>query len=189
MEDESKRLYTHEELVEEPIASVDVFSGVLLQVKNDTVRLPNQKTAKREWVDHPGASAIVPLFEDGSILLVEQYRYPVQRVMLEVPAGKRDGQEPFIETAVRELQEETGWKANKVHDLGASFPVIGYSNEIIHFFLAQDLERSNLHPEDDEFLNIIETSFEEALAMVKNGDILDMKSIVALLKVESYLAT
>ncbi|MBX2822394.1 MAG: NUDIX hydrolase, partial [Rhodothermaceae bacterium] len=107
----------NQDIEEKKLASEKMFSGKLLHVYKDSVQLPDGNSTIREWIDHPGASAIIPLFEDGTTLLVEQYRYPVQRIMLEIPAGKRDGNEPFIETANRELDEETGWKAGKIVDL------------------------------------------------------------------------
>ena len=177
-----------EEIEEKKIGSEEIYSGTLLHVYKDKVRLPDGNEAVREWIDHPGASAIVPLFDDGTTLLVEQYRYPVRRIMLEIPAGKRDGDEPFIETATRELDEETGWKAGKVTDLGFSFPVIGYSNEEIHFFLATDLEPGNAEQEEDEFLRIHRIPFEEALSLVHDGTIKDMKTIVGLQLVQAFIS-
>lgn len=176
-----------EKLEEEEIESEKIFSGRLLHVYRDSVRLPDGKPTIREWIDHPGASAIIPLFEDGTTLLVEQYRYPVRRVMLEIPAGKRDGTEPFVETARRELDEETGWKAGKMDDLGGSFPVIGYSNEVIHFFLASQLEPGEAHAEEDEFLRIHRVPFNDALNLVYDGTIEDMKTIVGLQRASRFL--
>ena len=176
-----------DKLEEEKIDSEKVFSGRLLHVHKDTVRLPDGKETIREWIDHPGASAVIPLFEDNTTLLVEQYRYPVQRIMLEIPAGKRDGSEPFIETARRELDEETGWKAGEMVDLGGSFPVIGYSNEVIHFFLATQLEPGEAHAEEDEFLRIHRMPFKDALNLVYDGTIEDMKTIVGLQRAYRFM--
>ena len=139
------------DLIEKRLGSEKVYEGKLLHVYNDSVELPNQNITAREWIDHPGASAVIPVFEDGSTLLVQQFRYPVQQIMLEIPAGKRDGNEPFEETALRELDEETGWKAGDIVHLGKAFPVIGYSNEIIHFYLATNLTPGVAEKEDDEF--------------------------------------
>ena len=174
-------------LIERRLASTKVYTGKLLHVYNDSVELPNKKQAKREWIDHPGAAAIIPVFDDLSTLLVEQYRYPVQQVMLEIPAGKRDGNEPFLDTARRELDEETGWFAEEMIHLGQSFPVIGYSNEVIHFYLARKLKPGVAQKEDDEFLNIHRLPFVEALNLVKSYDITDMKSIVGIQRAYEYL--
>ena len=174
------------ELVERRLQSKKVYSGNLLHVYRDSVSLPDKSRAVREWIDHPGAAAIIPVFEDGSTLLVEQYRYSVQQIMLEIPAGKRDGDEPFLETARRELDEETGWFAEEMIYLGKSFPVIGYSNEIIHFYLAQNLKPGKAEKEADEFLRISRIPLLEALKLVQSGEILDMKSIVGIMKAHEY---
>lgn len=178
----------NQDIEEKKLASEKMFSGKLLHVYKDSVQLPDGNNTIREWIDHPGASAIIPLFEDGTTLLVEQYRYPVQRIMLEIPAGKRDGNEPFIKTANRELDEETGWKADKIVDLGFSFPVIGYSNEEIHFFLATDLKPGDAEQEEDEFLRIHRIPFTDALNLVYDGTIQDMKTIVGLQRVHRFIS-
>ena len=176
-----------EGLEEEKVSSEKVFSGLLLHVYRDEVRLPDHKPAVREWIDHPGAAAVVPVFEDNTTLLIEQYRYPVQQVMLEVPAGKRDGSEPFLETAQRELEEETGWSAAKMEHIGFSYPVIGYSNEVIHLYLATELTRGTAEAEEDEFLRIHRIPFKDAWEMVRDGVIVDMKSIIAIERVNRLL--
>lgn len=175
------------DLAEHEIRSEKIFSGNLLHVYSDTVRLPDNNEAVREWIDHQGAAAVIPFFEDQTTLLVEQYRYPVRKVMLEIPAGKRDHNEPFIETAKRELDEETGWKAGKMDDLGGAFPVIGYSNEWIHFFLARDLSPGVAQQEEDEFLRIKRIPFTKAMELVYDGTIEDMKTIVGLLRAHRIL--
>ncbi len=177
------------DLIEVKVDSEHVFSGSLLQVYRDSVRLPDDTETKREWIDHPGASAVVALFEDGTTLMVEQYRYAVQDVMLEVPAGKRDPGESFLESASRELDEETGWRAGAMTHLGEAYPVIGYSNEAIHFFLATDLQPGTAAREDDEFLRIHRISFEDVVTMVQEGAIKDMKTLVAIQKTLLYLET
>ena len=176
-----------DELTETKVGSDKTFSGKLLHVYRDIVRLPDNKETVREWIDHPGAAAIIPIFGDDTILMVEQYRYPVQCVMLEIPAGKRDGDEPFIETARRELDEETGWKAGKVVDLGAAYPVIGYSNEVIHFFLATELTPGEAEQEEDEFLRIHRMPLDDALQLVHDGTIEDMKTIVGLYRAHRWI--
>ena len=175
-------------LVERRLQSKKVFSGNLLQVYSDSVVLPDESRAIREWIDHPGAAAIIPVFDDGSTLLVEQFRYSVQEIMLEVPAGKRDGDEPFLETARRELDEETGWYAEEMIHLGKSFPVLGYSNEIIHFYLAKRLKPGSAEKEADEFLRIKRLPLDAALKLVRSGEIQDMKSIVGIMRAYEYMS-
>lgn len=166
---------------EEQISSEQILDGKLLKVFRDEVRLPDGGTSVREWVKHPGASAVVPLFEDGSTLLVRQFRYPPRRTFLEVPAGKLDREdEDPAEVAARELEEETGWKATRFTPLGSFYPTIGYSDEVIHYFLAEGLTRGTFEPEEGETLEPLTVAFDEALAMVQRGEIRDMKSYTAL---------
>lgn len=176
------------DLTEKKIHSDQLVDGALLKVYRDQAEMPDGSTAVREWIDHPGASAIVPLFEDGQTLLVRQFRYPPRRVFWEVPAGKLDGDgEPPEEVAARELEEETGWRAARFDHVGSSYPCIGYSNEIIHFFLARGLERGQRALEEHEFMEVERMPFAEAVAMARRGDMLDMKSVTALLLAAAHL--
>lgn len=177
------------DLTEEKINSEQLVDGALLKVYRDQVRLPDGNTSIREWIDHPGASAMVPLFEDGRTILVRQHRYAPRRTFLEVPAGKVDEDgESFEEVALRELEEETGWKANRLTPIGASHPCIGYSNELIRFFLVEELERGTADREEGEFMEVVILDFDEALAIARRGEIMDMKSVAALFFAEAYLA-
>ena len=167
-------------LSEHPISTENVFSGVLLDVHRDVVRTPNGREAVREWIDHPGASAVIPVFEDGTTLLLKQYRYPARQTFLEVPAGKIDPGESPEEAAARELEEETGYRAGRLVSLGSFFPCIGYSNEEIHFFLALDLEQGERQPESDEFLETIILPLLQAVEWGREGKIGDMKTALGL---------
>jgi ADP-ribose pyrophosphatase len=173
---------------EETLDSELLVDGKLLKVYRDRVRLRDGSESVREWIDHPGAAAVVPLFEDGKTLLVAQYRYPSRRQFLEVPAGKLDrkGESPEV-VAARELEEETGWRAGRLVSLGALYPCIGYSNELIHLFLAEELERSEVNPSEGEILETRTLGFSEAVAMARGGDMLDMKSVIALLRADAFL--
>ncbi|GIV58349.1 MAG: NUDIX hydrolase [Rhodothermaceae bacterium] len=173
---------------ETPITSTPVYDGVLLHVRRDEVRLPDGGISVREWIDHPGAAAVVPLFPDGTILLVRQFRYPPRRVFLEVPAGKLDvaGEAP-ADVARRELKEETGYQAGRLTSLGALYPCIGYSNEVIHFFLAEDLVPGPRALGEGEFLEPVTMPLVEAVARARRGDLLDMKTCTALLLAEAHL--
>src|SRR5690606_34723839 len=122
-------------------------------------------TSVREWIDHPGASAVLPLFPDGTTVLVRQFRYPPRKTFLEVPAGKLDHDgEPPEAVAVRELEEETGWKPGTLHHLASCYPCIGYSNEVIHFYVAEDLERGQVQFGEGEFLESVTIPVREAIA-------------------------
>jgi ADP-ribose pyrophosphatase len=170
-------------LVETPKDREELVRGVLLTAYRDTVTLPDGSESVREWVAHPGASAVVPLFEDGSTLLVRQFRYPPRREFLEVPAGKLDVEgEPPEDVARRELIEEAGFDAARLTPLGPTYPCIGYSDEVIHLFLAEDLTPASGDLEPDEFLEPVRMPFDEAVAMAHRGEILDAKSAVALVR-------
>ncbi len=169
-------------LVERKISSEPVFDGCLLHVKRDEVELPNGHKAVREWIKHPGASAIVPLLPDDQIILVRQFRYPVGQVTLEVPAGKLDkvGEDP-IECAKRELSEETGYTAGKIWKLTTIATTVGFTDEYIHLYAATDLTAGDKHPDSDEFINAVKVPLIAAVQMVESGKIFDAKSAVSIL--------
>lgn len=176
----------YHKLVEYPVESTEKFNGKLLHVYLDDVRLPNGSGSTREWIKHPGACAVVPVFPDGTIMLVKQYRYPVRQIFFEVPAGKIDPNEPPETTASRETEEETGFKAHSMAYIGHFYPVIGYSDEIIHIYTAWDLDQTKHNSDDDEFLINVRLPFKEAIRMVELGDITDAKTICSLLKSQMW---
>ena len=169
------------DLTEAQLSSEQLVDGVLLKAFRDEVRLPNGQTSVREWIDHPGASAIVPVFEDGRTLLVRQFRYPPRRAFLEVPAGKIDepGEAP-ADVAARELEEETGWQAGRFEHVGTAYPCIGYSNEQIHVFTAHDLDRGTQALAAGEFVEVVEVDFETALSRARHGHLPAMTTVTAL---------
>lgn len=169
------------DLVEKFIKSEVAFEGNLLTVRRDTVELPNGKHATRELIQHPGAVAVVPIRNDGKILLVRQFRYPVDQLTLEIPAGKLDpGEEPEA-CAKRELEEETGYKAKKLRLLSSILTTPGFTNEVIHLYLAEDLVLAEQCPDEDEFIDVEVFTKEEIKKMVENGTICDAKSLLGLL--------
>lgn len=176
----------YHKLVESPVVSKAQFQGRLLHVYLDDVRLPDGTTSTREWIKHPGACAVVPVFPDGSIMLVKQYRYPVRQIFFEVPAGKIDPDESADTTALRETEEETGLKANSMAYIGHFYPVIGYSDEIIHIYTAWDLDQTTHNSDDDEFLINVKIPFKEAIRMIELGEITDAKTICSLLKTKMW---
>ena len=157
-----------------------MFDGALLHVRRDRVRLPNGATATREYVVHPGAVLIVPVLDDGRLVLERQFRYPVGRVMLEFPAGKIDPHEAPLATARRELREEAGYAAETWRHLGTVHPEIGYSTEAIEMYVATGLSHVGAQLDDGEFLDVVLMTEEELLAAFDAGSVTDGKTIAAL---------
>lgn len=171
-----------EKLVESKISSKEVFNGKLLHVFCDEARLPDGSTSTREWIRHPGASAVLPVFENGDVMMVKQFRYPLRQIFYEVPAGKLDPGETPDSTAKRELKEEAGISGKSVHYLGRFYPSIGYTDEVIHLYTAWDLESFKQNVDDDEFLLKERLPFKEVVEMVHNGEISDGKTMVTILR-------
>jgi ADP-ribose pyrophosphatase len=176
----------HKDLTEHFVSGDCVYDGALLKVRRDLVRLPDGAQAVREYIRHPGAVAIVALFPDGSVLLERQFRYPHRREFIEVPAGKLDPGEPHLETAKRELAEETGYLAEEWTRLGVIHTAIAYTDEAIHLYLARKLSKTVRKLDQGEFLEVLTKPFAEALRMVRDGEITDAKSVAALLWVRQF---
>ncbi len=168
-------------LEETKVTSELVFDGKLLQVRRDSVRLPDGRLATREYVLHPGAVLIVPMLPDGRLIVERQFRYPVGEVFLEFPAGKRDPGEIPLATARRELAEEAGYTAAQWTPLGRIHSVVGYSSEAIEFFVAEGLTHVGAALDDGEFLEIVAMSLDAMLAALDRGEITDAKTVAALL--------
>ena len=174
-------------LIETCISSELVLEGGMMRVKRDQVRLPSGNQSQREFILHPGAVLIVPLLDNGNLLLERQFRYPLNRVFVELPAGKIDAGEDILLTGQRELLEETGYVAQEWVYLGLQHPCIGYSDEVIYMFLAKGLEAGDAHCDEDEALELFEASLDDCLQMVATQQITDAKTILALMYVEKYL--
>lgn len=168
-------------LTETCIASETVFRGRLLQVQSDRVRLPDGGESVREYIRHPGAVVMLATLDNGKLLFERQFRYPLRQVFLELPAGKIDAGEPPLDTARRELREETGYKARRWRHLGVMHPCIGYADERIEIFLAHELSFVGHARDQGEFLEVVELSLADALLAVRDGEITDAKTITALL--------
>ncbi|MGY8780155.1 MAG: NUDIX domain-containing protein, partial [Fidelibacterota bacterium] len=175
------------DLKETKISSQQKFSGRLINLYLDQVELPNGKVSTREWVDHPGAVCLIPVLPNGQICLIRQFRYGPREEFIEIPAGKLNKGESSLHCAHRELEEETGYQSNKLTFLTNIHPAIGFSNEKMWIYLAEDLVKTENNLDHDEFLELLPTSLEDALAWVWSGKITDVKTIIGILWVEKLL--
>lgn len=172
---------------EKRIDGETLYRGVIVDVRLDRAELVNGDIVRREVVEHPGGVTIIPVEDDGTVWCVRQFRYPFQREMLEVPAGKLEMGEQPLPAAERELGEETGLTSGRMVYLGACCTSPGFSTEVLHIYLALDLKRGEAHPDADEFLNVERHSLDALTAMVMNGEIDDAKTIIAVLKARRFL--
>lgn len=180
-------------LVEEKTAGMELFKGRFLHAFRDTVRLPDGGTASREYVVHPGAVMIIPLLEQGSsgavqVVLERQYRYPVQRIMIEFPAGKLDPAEDVLTCARRELLEETGYSARQWARAGMLHPVISYSTEFIDIWFAKDLSLGQRQLDAGEFLDVFAATPTELLQWCRDGTVTDAKTLTGALWLQNVLS-
>lgn len=175
------------DLNERTISSQVVFQGKVVQVLQDRAQLPDGACALRDVVRHPGGAAVLALEEDGTVWLVRQFRYPLGAVLLEVPAGKLDRGEDPAQAARRELSEETGLEAGRWDDLGHILVSPGYCDERIYLYLARELRRSERHPDDDEFLDVVTMPFSRLAEQVMDGTVTDGKTVALTLKVKALL--
>lgn len=169
---------------EKTLTRKEIFNGRMIQVVVDEVLLPNGQTSTRELVFHPGAVAIIPITDQNKLIMVKQYRKPIEKVLLEIPAGKIDPDEVNHpqETAARELEEETGYRANSLTLVTSMYVSPGFANELLHIYFAQDLRKvSDPRPmDDDEILELYQLTLNEAKEAIANGCIRDAKTIVAI---------
>ena len=176
-----------DDFTERFVSREEIFSGRLLQVRRDAVRMPDGTKATREYIVHPGAVAILAVTADGSVVLERQYRYPLGRDFIEIPAGKLDSGEELLAAARRELLEETGYVADAWLRLTTIHNAISYSDEAIELFVARGLEKRQHNLDAGEFLEVLEVPFAQALAMVGSGRITDVKTMIALLWASEFM--
>ena len=168
-------------LEEKRIRTEKVYSGSFLDVRKDTVKLPNGESSTREWIKHPGAVCIIPVLKENSILFIRQYRYSIRKHMIEIPAGKIDAGEDPLTCGLRELEEETGYVAEKLTLLTTIYPAIGFTDEKMWIYIAENLTKTKPKLDKDEFLEPYPLPFDKALKMVWESKINDAKTMVALL--------
>lgn len=173
-------------LREERLSGQDIYSGIFLDMKRDQVSLPDGNQAVREYLTHPGAVAIVAVLDDGRVLMERQYRYPIAKACLEIPAGKLDPKEDHLLCAQRELAEETGYTAKKWSFIRRIHPVISYSTEFIDIYLAEGLVSGKSHLDEEEFLDVFAATLEQLLEWVEQGEITDVKTTIATYWLDRY---
>ncbi|MBR2422866.1 MAG: NUDIX hydrolase [Oscillospiraceae bacterium] len=175
-------------LAEVQTGSEEIFDGVILHVFKDTVQLPNGNPATRELIRHVGAVGVIPVTEDGKVIVERQFRYPLGRVITEIPAGKLDSfSEDRLSAAKRELEEETGYTADEWIDMGDYYPTPAYCDERITLYLARGLHQGQRHLDEDEFLNFEAVPLSQLVEDVMEGRITDGKTQVAVLKAARIL--
>lgn len=175
-------------LVETTVAGAQVFSGKLLDVRLDRVRLPDGQESTREYVVHQGAVVVIPILDNGQLIFERQYRYPLSKAFFELPAGKIDPGEDIRRTAERELLEETGYSAGEWRHVGVVHPCVGYSSERIEIFVARGLTKESGQMLDHgEFLDLLYLTLDEAIEGVRAGEITDAKTVASLFWAEKIL--
>jgi ADP-ribose pyrophosphatase len=175
-------------LREQTITREELLKGHFLHVVRETVRLPDGGSATREYVLHPGAVAVVPLLDDGKLLLERQYRHPTGKVMIEIPAGKLDAGEGALVCGQRELLEETGYLAREWAYAFTMYPTVAYSDEAIEIWFARGLEHKGAKLDDGEFLDVISATPEEFLGWCRDGKVQDSKTLASAVWLQNVLA-
>lgn len=176
-------------LGEDTLSSELVYTGDYLKVYRDTVSLPNGASSYREYLKHPGAVMIIPVFDNGDVLVERQYRYPMRKVFVEFPAGKKDAGEAPLETAQRELLEETGYTAQNYTHITDIHNALAYCDEVIHFYIAEDLHDSGQQKLDDnEFVQVMRVPLAELMNWIRQGWVPDVKTQLGAFWLQDYLS-
>jgi ADP-ribose pyrophosphatase len=166
---------------EKTLTSETIYQGKIIDLQIDEVELPNGKTSKRELIKHPGAVAVIALTSEGRIVMVEQYRKALEKSIIEIPAGKLEPGEEPVKTAARELEEETGYGCENLSHLISFYTSPGFADELVHLYMAENITRIEdaKGPDEDEFVDLIEVTIEEALTLIKEKKIYDAKTAYA----------
>ncbi len=172
---------------EKTITTEKRFEGRIFDVRVESVELPDGKIGYRELVDHPGGVGIVAITDDNKIILVKQYRKAVEKELVEIPAGKLERNEDPLECGKRELEEETGYTAKEFISLGYLYPSPGFANEVTHLYLAWGLEKGDVNPDEDEYLDVFECSIEKIYDKIMKNQICDAKTVIGFFKAIEYI--
>lgn len=164
-----------------------IYKGKVFNLEKDIITLPDGRETVRETIRHGGAAAMIPVDKDGKIIFVKQYRHSARKEVLEIPAGTIENGENPYDCAIREIQEETSYKAGKMTFLLKMYSAIGFCSEVIHIYLAEDLEKGEYNMDDDEFITNERYTLEESIELIHNGVICDSKTITAIFAYKDYL--
>ncbi len=175
------------DLTEKTIKSEPVFKGRVIDLRVDTVTLPDSNTSTREVIAHPGGVCVLAVDDEKNVFMVRQYRYPTKQVLLEIPAGKLEYGEDYFEAAKRELEEEAGVIAENYIYLGYFYPTPAYCEEKIHMYFASGLTKTKQNLDDEEFLEVEKIFFDKLLEMISKGEIIDGKTALAALRAREYI--
>ena len=186
-DDKVQQGFADADLIETRIDGQTVYAGSFFSIEKDQARLPDGTSAFREFMRHPGAAAVIPLFEDGTVLVERQFRYPMDRIFIELPAGKIDKGEHSLETARRELEEETGYVADEWYFVTTIHNAIGYSDEHIDLYLARGLRKGTAHLDAEEFIQSFRMPASELVDGVRQGQITDVKTVVGIFWLEKII--
>ncbi|MBO5287638.1 MAG: NUDIX hydrolase [Clostridia bacterium] len=176
------------ELYEKKLSSEQIFDGVVVKLFVDQIELPNGNKSVREIVRHPGAVCVIPVTDDGEVIMVKQFRYAFGKVLLEVPAGKLEPGEDPLDAVKRELEEESGVVASHIEHIGEIYTTVAIIDEKIQVYLATGLTFKDAHPDEDEFLEVEKIPLTTLVSMVMNGEIKDSKTQIAILKADKILS-
>lgn len=174
-------------LNEKTVSKEYIYNGKIINLRKDSVLLPDGRAATREVIEHPGGVGVISVDDRMNVTLVRQYRYPYSEATLEIPAGKKEPGEEPLTCGKRELKEEAGITADEFRALGEIYPTPGYTNEIIHIYLATGLHKGDNQPDEGEFVDLVTISLQELVTLVMRGDIPDAKTQIAALKAAKLL--
>jgi len=175
------------EFFEKQIETKTLYEGMIVNVRRDVAEIQGGRRVAREVVEHPGGVGIVPVTQDNKVLMVRQYRYPMEEELLEIPAGKLDDGETPLECAVRELSEETGCTAGKYVDFGATYPSPGFCKETLYLYLALDLQYGQMHLDEGELLRVEPVGIDDLMGKIMANELPDAKTIIGIMKAKKYL--
>jgi len=175
------------EFYEKQIETKTLYEGIIVNVRRDIALMRNGARVQREVVEHPGGVGIVPVTGDNKVLMVRQYRYPMEEELLEIPAGKLDHGEDPLECAIRELSEETGCTAGQYVDLGAMYPSPGFCKETLYIYLALDLQSGKMHLDENELLSVEAVDIDVLIEKIMSNQLPDAKTVIGVLKAKRYL--